>query len=244
MQFSYEFTRSGVTWSCTREYLSSRNWAERLRWERAALSHGYAMSKTFGRRILVSLIRFCDSVAGTGQRIRNRSISVTVRRFLTLRLGCSSHTCRFRNPTSSISRKRAGSQQKRLTLSWCRQLHGVLETPFDVIRCTIEIVFAHFLGGVCKPLLLGKHLGNPQSELNLCLDACDTDIPSIFFFVRLRIRHFTGENSRRFVSRQRGPNSIVYSTTIHPSSLHISFFAYRRSFFFSSSISFFLPSEM
>lgn len=34
------------------------------------------MSKTFGRRILVSLIRFCDSVAGTGQRIRNRSISV------------------------------------------------------------------------------------------------------------------------------------------------------------------------
>lgn len=96
-------------------------------------------------------------------------VRATVRRFLTWRLGCSSHTCRSQSPAWSISLKRAGPRRKRLTFSRCSRLHDILQPPSGMIPRVIaaEIVLTRLLDGVCKEY----HLGNPQSELWASVDA-------------------------------------------------------------------------
>lgn len=91
------------------------------------------------------------------------------RQFLTWRSRCSSHTCRFRNPASSILRKRTGSAAEKIDDSLSTippTARSVLKLPSGVIlrAIAVEIILACLLGRACKTL----HFANPLSKGTFC----------------------------------------------------------------------------
>lgn len=84
--------------------------------------------------------------------------------FLTWRSRCSSHTCRFRNPASSILRKRTGSAAEEIDVlsTIPPTARSVLKLPSGVIlrAIAVEIILACLLRRACKTL----HFANPLSK--------------------------------------------------------------------------------
>lgn len=116
----------------------------------------------------------------TEQRTEAHVCETIDRQFLTWRSRCSSHTCRFRNPTSSMLRKRIESAIEEIDVLSAipPTARNVLKLPSGVIlrAITVEIIFACFLSEVCRTL----HFANSLSEG--IFNVTPLTLPYIFLF--------------------------------------------------------------